>query len=451
MTVTFPDDRLAEHPAVGEWLAMSGRALPALETWRSAEPDSPVARMLWVLSRHHHLSDGVLRAELVRAHADAKAAGAVREQSLVHAAWLFTHQAHRRTAEHLVAHFAQYPADVLAATMLGAFDQCGSVDHRKRGEQLIEEQYRLAGPESWAWASCAAAARVEQGRIEDAWYLAEHALRVNPRSGPAAHARAHAEHHQGTGPGCTRFIDTWLDGDPQAIQRPHLQWHAALQDLASGDVEGARRRADAELREGDVGMRAAANWRLLLAGHTPARTTDTADLHRLMAEPGGWAEVFHTFQLALALAVAADTDALTTLARRAGADERSDYRDVLAPVAHALAHLSAGRPGPAVDLLSGLDHQIERIGGVRVEREIIQDTLARALIDAGDPDRAAALLHHRRTTRHHHTYEDQLLTQHPTTGTRAQRPLSRPHLARGERSPEGLADHGKSVSGVRAR
>ncbi|WP_406140266.1 hypothetical protein OH828_26865 [Streptomyces anulatus] len=38
-----------------------------------------------------------------------------------------------------------------------------------------------------------------------------------------------------------------------------------------------------------------------------------------------------------------------------------------------------------------------------MEREIIQDTLARALIDSGDPARAAALLHH------HYSYEDLLL------------------------------------------
>ncbi|MFJ4965329.1 hypothetical protein ACIP6P_23240 [Streptomyces sp. NPDC088729] len=47
---------------------------------------------------------------------------------------------------------------------------------------------------------------------------------------------------------------------------------------------------------------------------------------------------------------------------------------------------------------------------MRVEREIVQDTLARALVDAGEPARAARLLHHRATARHHHTYEDLLLT-----------------------------------------
>ncbi|WP_327176366.1 hypothetical protein OG599_14380 [Streptomyces sp. NBC_01335] len=63
----------------------------------------------------------------------------------------------------------------------------------------------------------------------------------------------------------------------------------------------------------------------------------------------------------------------------------------------------------AADLLDGLGERAERIGGVRVEREIIQDTLARALVDAGEHVRAAELLHRRTTTRHHHVYEDLLL------------------------------------------
>ncbi|MEV5508660.1 hypothetical protein [Streptomyces orinoci] len=215
--------------------------------------------------------------------------------------------------------------------------------------------------------------------------MAEHALQLNPRSGPAVHARAHAEHGHGTGPACTAFIDTWLAAGPHAVQRRHLQWHAALQSIAAGDFADARRRADTELHHGDVGMRPATNWRLLLAGQAPARTAELDHIHRLLAEPGGWAEVFHTFQLALGLAAASDTDALHTLARRAAGDARPDYAEVLAPVALALAHITTGSARAAVDLLTALGDPSERIGGVRVEREIIQDTLARVLMDAGRP------------------------------------------------------------------
>ncbi|UQA91998.1 hypothetical protein [Streptomyces halobius] len=411
-------DLSVDDPAVGEWLAATGRSAAALQDLVRRRAGCGLARALVVLADSDALDDEALRRELVLAHEEAREAGA-REQSLVYGIYLFTHRHYQAAADHLVVHFAQFPADEIAGSMLSAFDLAGPVEYREHGQALTEQQYALAGPEAWPWASWLAGARAEQGRPDDAWSLAEHALRLNPRSGPAAHARAHAEHEHGTGPGYTAFIDTWLEADPHAVQRRHLQWHAALQSIAAGDFADARRRADAELHYGDVGMRSATNWRLLLAGQTPARTADLDHIHRLLSEPGGWAEVFHTFQLALGLAVATDTDALQALARRAADDPRPDYAEVLAPVAKALAHLTTGRPGHAVDLLTALGDQAQRIGGVRVEREIIQDTLARALIDAGQPQRATHLLHHRTTTRHHHTYEDLLLTPSQGAATTA--------------------------------
>lgn len=395
--------------AVAEWLAMTGRAVAALRDLVEHQPGDGVARALLALADSEALDDVTLRRELVAAHEDAARAGA-REQSLVYGVYLFTHGHYRLTADHLVVHFTQFPTDVLAGPLLSAFDLCGDLQYRAHGQELTEQQHALAGSESWPWSAWLAGVRAEQSRPDEALDLAQHALDLLPRCGPAAHARAHAEHDHGTGPAYTRFIDTWLQADPHALQRRHLQWHAALQSIAAGDFDDARRRADTELHYGDVGMRSATNWRLLLAGQEPARISEAEHAHRLLAQPGGWAEVFHTFQLALALAVAADTDGLAALADKAAADPRFDYAEVLAPTARALALITAGRPGLAVDVLTALGEQADRIGGVRVEREIVEDTLARALIDAGQPERAAHLLHHRRTTRHHHRYEDLLLT-----------------------------------------
>ncbi|CAL9325710.1 hypothetical protein [Streptomyces sp. SudanB182_2057] len=403
----------AGEGAVGEWLAMSGRALPGLRQWAEQEPESPLAVALWAYADRERMEHQEVRTHLQTAHAAAGRAADRHLASLIHGLWLSAHNQHQATADHLVVHLAQYPADVLAGPLLAAFSLYADPAYQEHGRHLAVSQYRVAGKESWPWASWAAAALAEQGATDEAWQLAQHALSLQPRSGVAVHARAHAEHEQGTGPACTAFVDSWLSADPHALQRRHLQWHAALQDLAGGNLDAARRRADTELHRGDVGMRAATNWRLLLAGQAPARTSDLEHIHRLLAEPGGWAEVFHTFQLALALAVAADTEGLHALADRAAADERGEYGEVLAPIARALAHMAAGRPGQAVDLLAPLGEQAERIGGVRVEREIIQDTYARALVEAGRPRQAADLLHHRLTHRHHHRYETLLLAPDP--------------------------------------
>ncbi|MFB7470546.1 hypothetical protein [Kitasatospora sp. NPDC056184] len=372
-------------------------------------PRLGVARALLVLATAEGLSDEALREELVVAYRDAQAAGA-RSASLVYGVFLYAHRQFRLTADHLVAHFARWPGDEVASLMLDAFHACGDAGYRAHGDALAERQYALAGPDSWLWAGRLAWARAEQGRAEEALELAGRALARYPRAGLAAHARAHAEHDLGAGPASTVFLDRWLAVDPQAVQFKHLNWHAALQSLACGDFADARRRADEVLGRADVGMRSATNWRLLLAGQEPAGRCDLDHVRGLLAGPGGMAEVFHTFNLALALAVESATDDLGALARRAAADERPDYSDVLAPVVEALAHVTAGRPQAAVDLLTRLGDQVERIGGVRVEREIVQDTLARALIDTGEHARAAALLHERVTTRRHHTYEDLLLT-----------------------------------------
>ncbi|MFE2940011.1 hypothetical protein ACFXKG_13270 [Streptomyces sp. NPDC059255] len=395
--------------AVDALLSLSGRTLPLLRQWVGADPGCGVARALLSLATGDRWDDAVLKEQLAIAHRDALAAGE-REASLVYGVFLHTHRQYRLTADHLVGHFARWPADEPAGLLLGAFHACEDAGYRARGDALTEEQAAVAGPESWPWTGWLASARAEQGRVREAHELAGRALALHPRSGVAAHALAHAEHELGAGRACVGFLDQWLQEDPQAVQSRHLNWHAALQSLTCGDFPDARRRADTALARTDVGMRAATNWRLLLIGQSPAGRSDPDQVRELLAAPGGMAEIFHTFNLALALAVEAATDDLRVLARRAAADERPDYREVLAPVVDALAEITAGRPRAAAELLSGLGEHAERIGGVRVEREIIQDTLARALVDAGEHVRAAALLHHRTATRRHHTYEDGLLT-----------------------------------------
>ncbi|WP_345622426.1 hypothetical protein [Streptomyces ziwulingensis] len=394
--------------AVEAMLSLSGRTLPLLRRWVASAPDCGVARGLLTLATGDRLSDTVLKEQLVIAHRDARAAGE-RQTSLVYGVFLHTHRQYRLAADHLVGHFARWPADELAGLMLGVFSSCGDAAYRAHGDALVEQQAASAGPDNWPWLSWLASTRAEQGRAREARDLAGRALARYPRSGVAAHALAHAEHELGAGRASVEFLDGWLRADPEAVQVRHLNWHAALQSIAGGDFAEARRRADAALAVTDVGMRSATNWRLLLAGQAPAGLSDPDQVRELLAAPGGTAEVFHTFNLALALAVEAATDDLHTLARRAAADARPDFRDVLAPVVQALAEITGGRPRAAVDLLSALGEKAERIGGVRVEREIIQDTLARALVDAGEHVRAADLLHHRIADRRHHTYEDLLL------------------------------------------
>ncbi|WP_067814843.1 hypothetical protein [Actinomadura kijaniata] len=380
--------------------------------WRrllDGDPGRGLVRAVVAWSAGAALSDAELRRQMVRAQRDAADVG-LRERSLVHAFHLCAHRHHRAAATHLARHLDRFAADPLAVPLLGAFEQAEDTGLIEQGRALIARQHTLAGPDQdWAWAAALAAVRAEQHRLDEAERLARHALRVQPRSGPAAHALAHVMHLRGAAGDYVAFIDAWLLADPHVPQRPHLQWHAALQCLADGDVQQARHRADTELAAGDVGMRSQVNWRLLLTGHTPARTVEADHARRLLTEPGGMVSIFHTFQLALALAVAGDTPALDRLARTTAADPRPAWRQVLTPVVQALAAMTNGHPGRAALLLEPLRQQITELGGVTIEREVINDTLARSLLLSGRPDQAADLLHHRRTTRTHHHYEDLLL------------------------------------------
>lgn len=389
-----------------EMLAMSGNAVPALRIALGQRPTAGVERALLALAVGQAYTDDELRDQLVRAYGDAESGW---EKSVVRGVFLHTHRHYRQAADHVLTHFGRYPGDPAALLLVSAFELSGDLGYRQRGYQLVEQQYALAGHDSWAWMSWLAVTRAEQGRVSESLELAEHALGLYPRSGVAAHARAHAVHELGEGAAAVTWLDEWLAPDPGFTQRRHLQWHAALQSLAAGELADARRRVNDELAASDVGMRSAVNWRLLLIGAQPADIVAAEHARRLLSEPGGMVEVFHTFQLALALAVAGDHDGLEALTSDAAADPRPDYAEVLAPVVTALAHLVAERPAAAVTQLAALGADIDRLGGVRVEREIVQDTLARALVDAGEPDRAAQLLDHRIHTRTGHRYEHDLL------------------------------------------
>ncbi|WP_409239792.1 hypothetical protein [Streptomyces sp. PA5.6] len=413
--------------AVEEWAALSGDAQSLLQEHLRREPGAGVARALLVWARAEELEEAQLKASLAEAFEMSKSEGG-QAASQVYGVFLCALRQWPLAAEHLLNHFAAYPTDEIAGLMVGAFHASEDAALQRAGEDLVACQYRLAGPESWTWASRLAWVCAEQGRSEEAIAFAEHALGLFPRSGVAVHARAHADHEQGAGRDAVTRVDAWLRENPAAVQVRHLNWHAALASIAFGDFATARTRADTVLRRSDVGMRAAVNWRLLLAGQHPARLSDLTHVRALLSGPGGMAEVFHTFNLALALACESAVEDLHRLAAAARTGARPAYREVLAPVVTALAHVCSGTPQHAIDLLEPLGASLSRLEGVRVEREIVTDTLARALVDTGHHHRAATLLEQRTTTRRHHTYEDLLLA--PSPGQPTPLPAQAPSPAR---------------------
>ncbi|NYV77664.1 hypothetical protein HW445_25555, partial [Streptomyces sp. UH6] len=218
--MTTPATRIPSlEEAVREQAALSGRHASLLEAFVAEHPASGLGRALSVWARADSFDEAGLKSRMVTAFELAKAEGP-RETSLVYGIFLCALRQDRLAAEHLLRHFADFPADETAALMLHAFGGVTDPDLRRAGAELVERQARLAGPESWLWAQWTAWTRVEQGRTDEGVEAAERALSLFSRAGRAVHALAHADHERGAGPQAVARTDGWLLRNPGASQRP---------------------------------------------------------------------------------------------------------------------------------------------------------------------------------------------------------------------------------------
>lgn len=305
-----------------------------------------------------------------------------------------------------VRHLRQWPRDVLAMSVLvPAMSWSGRPGAVAELSSLVEELSGLVGPDWWLDALLAFV-RQEQGRLDEAGALAERSFAAEPRSGHAAHARAHVHYETGDHAAGHRWLDGWSASlDPRSPYAGHLSWHLALHELGAGDLESARARWARDLapgRPGSVpGFREVIDggsllWRLRLAGvpddgASGASGGSTSQLARqLLLAP----EAFLQLHVALAAAAAGDVALLDDIL--AGLDVAPAYlRELLLPVAQALRALVEGRPGEAADALVRLLPEVGRFGGSRAQRDVIEETCLAALLGAGRGAEAGGLLRER--------------------------------------------------------
>jgi hypothetical protein len=104
---------------------------------------------------------------------------------------------------------------------------------------------------------------------------------------------------------------------------------------------------------------------------------------------------FAALHVAVARAAAGDDPALGRLATHATSTQDPVMLTVVAPVAAALQHLVGGRPDRAADGLTAVLPTLWRVGGSAAQREVVEDTLLFALIEAGRCEPARELLQRR--------------------------------------------------------
>jgi hypothetical protein len=149
----------------------------------------------------------------------------------------------------VLAHAERYPTDALAAsTALGAYGLIafsGRADHDRARLDFLE---RLAAhyPQDFAWLLTNRGwARIECGDVAEGLAMTLRAIGLRRANGHNAHHVMHGYYEARDPEAALSFIEGWLPDYPDhALMWGHLQWHAALMELALGDEEAASRRFD---------------------------------------------------------------------------------------------------------------------------------------------------------------------------------------------------------------
>lgn len=290
----------------------------------------------------------------------------------------------------LLRHLAEHPRDAIALNMaVPTIAFAGAVEVPEQAWALVEAARPVFGSDWW-YGGLLAFVRQEQGRFEEADDLAVDALAAEPAAGHAAHALAHVFYETGRHNDGLRWINGWISDNRRTTFQPsHYSWHAALHELRLGDETAVRRRYMSELGSTNVqGVRALIDsasllWRARIAdswhGELPIDDLlSVVDENMLVAPP----TPFVGMHAAIALAARQDVTGLRLLGRHATVHPRAGHRDLVAPFAAAMSALVDGRPHRAAEILQRLMPHLAGFGGSKAQREVVEQTLLYALVDA---------------------------------------------------------------------
>ncbi|MFF5768240.1 FAD/NAD(P)-binding protein [Streptomyces tanashiensis] len=374
------------------------------------DPGFALGHAALALLGHECGADVDVARELADAQRSVRERGDERERSFVDVVTrrIREHEAHAGDGTSdgdtaLVDHLGRFPADAFAlgiAVPTIAFSGVADLDGTLA--LGLVERTASAYEGHWFHTSLLSFVRQEQGRIEEAGELAREALAAQPASGHAVHALAHVHYESGEHRAGRDWLDGWIGGQGRgAVHRAHFSWHVALHELALDDSAAVRRRWFAQLAPGQVnGVRALVDsgsllWRARMSrnwtGRVPVDGVLDAVARDLVERPS---TAFTALHSAVALAAAGDLPALRRLrTHAAGADPVQ--REVVVPLCSALEAVLEEEWATAVRELRGLLPSLRRVGGSAAQREVVEETLLYALVEAGHSDKARHLLEQR--------------------------------------------------------
>jgi hypothetical protein len=298
-------------------------------------------------------------------------------------------------------HLAEFPRDVMVlAPCAGVFGLIGFSGRRGRELEQVAQLDALASAygDDWWFLSSHAFALDEVGRLEEARRAIDRAQELYPRNAHGAHVYAHVLYESGEDAAGLAYLEGWLPDLPRESQlHCHLSWHVALWNFDLGNVEAARRVYAADVRPGCawgppinvLTDSASLLWRMQLAGQPgdPAQWREVRD-YALREFPKAGI-TFVDVHTALACAAAGDTVALQVLVaqlREREAAGRLAAGPLVPALAEAFGAYVRGDWAGVIDRIEPVLGEHERIGGSRAQRDLVEYTLASALMRAGrDP------------------------------------------------------------------
>jgi thioredoxin-like negative regulator of GroEL len=311
----------------------------------------------------------------------------------------------------LHAHLTAWPRDALViasgANPNGVIGGSGRIGQKHQIAALMDSLAPHYGDDFWFLAYHAMALS-EDGRFAAARPKIERSVAMNPNNAHGAHGMAHVCYESGDLDTARAYLSSWLATYPRdGFFHGHLSWHLSLCELQAGNwPEALRLYRDAialgrhsggpqqRMSDGTAFL-----WRSELAGYP----RDTAAWRAMydyatsaLPRPGSGLADLHVI---LAQAVIGDDAALDA---RAGQMEdmaregRYPSGSYLPALSRGFAAFERGDFPAAIEALAPLAEESERIGGSRAQHDLIEFTLLKAYLDAGQPEEARHLLSARR-------------------------------------------------------
>lgn len=301
-------------------------------------------------------------------------------------------------------HIKVWPRDAFAlAPSTSVFGLIGfsGLSGREQDQLALLEPLADAYGDDWWYRSLLAFAELEVGAYDRARRNIDASLATFLRNGHAAHIRAHLYYEVGERRAGLAFLNEWARDYPRKAHiHCHVSWHQALWEMELGNAAEAWRIYGASLHPG-------AAW-----GPQINVLTDCAsflfrsELAGEPSRPGLWRDLsayamqwfpnpglaFADIHAALAHAMAGNGEALARIAE----NPKGAAAEVVGPVASAFGAFARQDWDAAIRMLEPIMIQHERLGGSRAQRDLVEYTLASAMLRHGRTDEAGRMIRSRR-------------------------------------------------------